>query len=69
MTVVSIGVNLTFEVVFTPLEYVPTIPPLSTYVINICFKRKEGPQHISSAFLTVQGRYLFSKYKLSQIAT
>ena len=34
-TVVSTGVNHTFKVVFTPLEYVPTIPPLSSYVINI----------------------------------
>ena len=24
-----------FKVVFTPLKYVPTIPPLSSYVINI----------------------------------
>ena len=34
--VVSIGVIPTLKVVFTPLEYVPTIPPLSSYVINIC---------------------------------
>ena len=34
--VVSIGVNPTFKVIFTPLEYVPIIPPLSSYVINIC---------------------------------
>ena len=33
--VVYIGVNLTFKVVFTPLEYVPTIPPLSSYVNSI----------------------------------
>ena len=54
---VSIGANLTFKVIFTPLEYVPTIPPLFSYVINICFvlfKQREGPQHISSAFLTAQ---------------
>ena len=34
-SVVSIGVNHTFKAIFTPLEYVPTIPPLSFYVINI----------------------------------
>ena len=34
--VVSIGVNHTFKVVFTPLEYIPTIPPLCSYIINIC---------------------------------
>ena len=34
--VVSIGANPTFKVIFTPLEYIPTIPPLSSYVINIC---------------------------------
>ena len=47
-TVVSIGVNPTFKVIFTPLEYVPTKPSLSTYIINICFvlfKQKEGLQH------------------------
>ena len=26
--VVSIGVILTFKVIFTPLEYIPSIPPL-----------------------------------------
>ena len=35
--VVSIGAILTFKVIFTPLEYVLIIPPLSSYVINICF--------------------------------
>ena len=34
--VVSIGVIPTFKVIFTPLEYIPTIPPLSFYVIDIC---------------------------------
>ena len=34
--VVSIGVNHTFKVIFTPLEYILSIPPLSSYVINIC---------------------------------
>ena len=56
--VVSIGAFLAFKVIFTPLEYILTIPPLSSYVINICFvlfKQREGPQHISSAFLAVQG--------------
>ena len=33
--VVSIGAFLTFYVVFAPLEYIPTIPPLSSFVINI----------------------------------
>ena len=43
--VVSIGVIITFKVIFTLLEYVPTI--LSSYVINICFvlfKQREGLQ-------------------------
>ena len=35
--VVSIGAILTFKVIFTPLEYVPTIPPLSSYVINVLY--------------------------------
>ena len=34
--VVSIVVHPTFKVIFTPLEYDPIIPPLSSYVINIC---------------------------------
>ena len=45
---VSIGVILTFKVIFTPLENIPTIPPLSTYIINICLvllKRKERLQY------------------------
>ena len=33
--VVSIGAFLTFYVVFAPLEYIPTVPPLSYYVINV----------------------------------
>ena len=35
-TVVSIGIIPTFKVIFTPREYVPTKPPLSSYAINIC---------------------------------
>ena len=35
--VVSIGANPTFKVIFTPMEYNPMIPPLLSYVINICF--------------------------------
>ena len=45
--VVSIGHSHTFYVVFVPLEYVPTIPPHSSCVINICFilfKKKEGTE-------------------------
>ena len=64
----SIGAFLAFKVVFTPLEYIPTIPPLSSYVINIrfiIFKRREGPQHISSAFLTAQGRLIHRYHPLS----
>ena len=37
LLVVSIGVNPSFKVIFTPLEYVPIVPPLSTYVINVCY--------------------------------
>ena len=33
--VVSIGAFVAFNVVFTPLDYIPSIPPLSSYVINI----------------------------------
>ena len=65
--VVSIGVILTFKVIFTPLEYVPTIPLLSSHVINICsvlFKRRECPEHISSAFLTAQGRLIHRYLRL-----
>ena len=38
--VVSIGAILTFKVNFTPLEYIPTMPPLSPYVSNIYYKRR-----------------------------
>ena len=34
--IVSIDVNHTFKVIFTRLEYIPSIPPLPFYVINIC---------------------------------
>ena len=37
------GAFLTFYVIFAPLEYIPTIPPLSSYVINIYFKRERKP--------------------------
>ena len=36
MRVVSIGVTPTFKVIFTPLEYIPIVPPLFSCVINIC---------------------------------
>ena len=39
--VVSIGVIHTFKVVFTPLEYILSIPPHSSCVINI-YLDKEG---------------------------
>ena len=52
--VVSIDVILNLKVVFIPLEYVPTKPPpLSSYVINICFvlfKLKECPQQLNLYF-------------------
>ena len=32
ITVVSIGAIFTFKVIFTPLEYIPSKPPLSSYV-------------------------------------
>ena len=35
VVVVSIGGFAAFKVILTPLEYVPNIPPLSSYVINI----------------------------------
>ena len=43
MKVVSIGAFLAFNVVFSPLECIPTIPPLSSYVINVCFKGRKKP--------------------------
>ena len=39
--VVSIGAFLTVYVVFAPLEYIPTIPSLLSYVINVC-KEKDN---------------------------
>ena len=57
--VVSTGCLRAFYVILVPLEYILTIPPHSTYVIVICFilfKKIEGPQHISSAFLPALGR-------------
>ena len=48
-----------FYVILVPLEYVPSIPPHSSYVIDIffvLFKKKEGMQQISSAFLNAQSR-------------
>ena len=35
--VVSIGAFVAFKVVFTPLENIPSIPPISSYIINIYF--------------------------------
>ena len=35
--IVSSGHSCAFYVVFVPLEYVPTIPPHSSNVIDICF--------------------------------
>ena len=55
--VVFIGNISAFYVILVPLEYVPTIPSHSAYIIDICFvlcKTREGPQHISSTFLTAQ---------------
>ena len=34
---------LTFYVVFALLDYIRTIPPLSSYVINIYFRREKNP--------------------------
>ena len=39
--VVSIGVIIASKVIFTPLECIPTIPPLSSYVINVCYNERE----------------------------
>ena len=36
MIVVSSGHSRAFYVVFVPLEYIPSIPPHSTYIIVIC---------------------------------
>ena len=39
--VVPIGVIIASKVIFTPLECIPTIPPLSSYVINVCYNERE----------------------------
>ena len=39
--VVSIGAFPAIKFIFTPLEYIPTIPPLSSYVINVCYKKEK----------------------------
>ena len=41
--VVSIGAFPAIKVIFTPLEYIPNIPPLSSYVINVCYKKEKKP--------------------------
>ena len=64
LSVVSIGLILTFKVIFTPLEYIPTTLPLSSYVINICFvlsneerfKSKNNTNGDYSVFCSKRGR-------------
>ena len=54
LLVVSIGVNHTFKVVFTPLEYIPNIPPLSHYVINTCLYLPKTLHFFGSRFYLPQ---------------
>ena len=61
--VVSIGVILTFKVIFTPLEngeFSNNTSPfhLRHQYLIVLFKQKEGRQQISYAFLTAQGRLI-----------
>ena len=56
--VVSIGDILTFKVPFTPLEYIPTIHPLSFYIINVCYKR----QRKNTRYLKKQGMLWHNLY-------
>ena len=44
ISAVSIGAFVAFKVVFSPLEYIPSIPPLSSYIINIYLGK--GGNHI-----------------------
>ena len=48
--VVSIGTNPTFKVKLTPIEYIPSIPPLSSYIINICLYLAKRLQFFGSRF-------------------
>ena len=43
MEVVSIGVNLTFKVIFTPLEYVPTMAKMGAFLVGIHILKKYSP--------------------------
>ena len=52
---VSIGAFLNFYLVFAPLEYIPTIPPLSSYVINICSKKEKDLRYLKK-----DGKEVFS---------
>ena len=44
--VVSIGAFVAFTVIFSPLKYIPSIPPLSSYVINIYFVKRENHRYL-----------------------
>ena len=43
MEVVSIGINHTFKLVFTPLEYVPTLAKMGAFLVGIHILKKNSP--------------------------
>ena len=49
-SVVSIGAISAFKVVFTPMKYNPIIPPLLSYVIDVCFVLTKRLHFFSSRF-------------------
>ena len=67
--VVSIGVNHTFKVIFTLLEYVPTIPPLSSYIISICLYLAKILCCGLSFCLKVQNKYWWRRMKKQKSQT
>ena len=66
LKVVSICVNHTFKVIFTKLEYVPTIPPLSSYVININTAKKVAKKLICGTWNICRG-LISREHELTQL--
>ena len=56
--VVSIGSNPTFKVRLVPMEYIPTIPSLSHYVINICVYLAKRLHFFGSRFYKTTNIYI-----------
>ena len=56
--VVSIGAFLASKVIFKPLENVPSVPPLSSYVIHVWMKTRQVYnlfQDLLNWFIIVEG--------------